>query len=67
MCTIWSILSAIVALAIVAFFFELTIALFFGWLLFCLISFVLGMFGLQQYAPLVFILYLLFGGWWRRW
>ena len=64
MCTI---LSAIIALIIIAFFFELTVALFFCWLLFCLISFVLGFFGLQEYAPLVFILYILFGGWGRRW
>ena len=64
MCTI---LAAFVSLVIIAFFFELTIALFFGWLLFCFISFVLSMFGLQEYAPLVFILYILFGGWGHRW
>ena len=58
---------AILSLMIVAFLFELTIALFFCWLLFCAISFVLSLFGLQQYAWLVFILYILFGGWGRRW
>ena len=64
----YCIIVAIIALAIMYFFFELTIALFFGWLLFCFISFILSLFGLQQYAWLVFILYLLFGGWGRyRW
>ncbi len=63
----YCILAAIVSLIIVCFLFELTLALFFGWLLFCFISFVLSLFGLQQYAWLVFILYILFGGWGRRW
>jgi len=56
------IIAAILSLMIVGFLFELTLVLFFYWLLFCVISFVLSLVGLQQYAWLVFILYILFGG-----
>ncbi|MCR5572749.1 MAG: hypothetical protein K6F57_03160 [Candidatus Saccharibacteria bacterium] len=60
------IIAAILSLMIVGFLFGLTLVLFFCWLLFCVISFVLSLVGLQQYAWLVFILYILFGGGGRR-
>ncbi len=58
-------LIALLCLGIVALLIEFTISVFFAWLVFCLISWILSWFGLQQYAWLVFIVFMLWG-WIRR-
>lgn len=55
---------ALFCLAVVFFLVELTFRIFLAWLLFCAISWVLSLVGLQEYAWLVFIVFVLWS-WFR--
>ena len=56
---------ALVCLAIVCMFIEFAISVFIYWLIFLAISWILGLFGLQQYAWMVFVIYVVLS-WFRR-
>ena len=56
---------ALLCLAIVCMFIEFAISVFIYWLIFLAISWILGLFGLQQYAWMVFVIYVVLS-WFRR-